>query len=339
MVLTKVFCFKCGSPREEFELLCNTCNSPFIIRVSGPYEKKTQDNFDYIEKPLFPMDLRTPLIKTDLFSAKLEYFNPTLSYKDRGMNTLFSFLREKKYITKGEQVSEDSSGNAGASFALFSKMLDLKPTVFASKSANANKLKQIESYGSKIKKIEGSRKDVEDSARNSGMKYLGHQYWPEFYDGFRAISYEIFEQMEKLPDNILIPFSTGTLYLGIFEGFSHLLQNGLIESMPALWALQPERASGMYNMLNNIAREPSSSIADALTGVLPLRHTLLSSIIKTYGRCETLTEDEIIQGKKDLAKVGIDCEYSSAITYSALRKFNLNKNSLLILTGHGIKNI
>jgi len=145
--------------------------------------------------------------------------------------------------------------------------------------------------------------------------------------------------MEHMPDNILIPFSTGTLYLGIFEGFSHLLQNGLIESIPALWAIQPEKASGMYNRLNNIDREPEPSIADALTGVLPLRYSLLSSIIKTYGKCEVISENEIIDAKQYLLNLGIDCEYSSAITYAALKKFNLGKSSLLILTGHGIKNL
>jgi len=118
-----------------------------------------------------------------------------------------------------------------------------------------------------------------------------------------------------------------------------LLQNGLIDSIPTLWAIQPEKASGMYNKLNNIDREPEPSIADALTGVVPLRYSHLSSIIKTYGRCEVISENEIIDAKQYLLTIGIDCEYSSAITYAALKKFNLGKGSLLILTGHGIKNL
>ena len=339
MVLTKVFCSKCGASRENYELVCNSCGSPFIIKVSGPYEKNMDGNFDYFEHPLIPLSLKTPVIETPEFMAKLEFYNPTLSYKDRGMNTLFSFLSEKKFLKKGDEVSEDSSGNAGASFAMFSQMLNLKATVYTSVSANPNKIRQIQGYGSRIERINGSRKDVENSAKNSGLIYLGHQYWPEFYDGFRVIAYEIFEQMDHLPENILIPFSTGTLYLGIFEGFSHLLQNGLIDSIPTLWAIQPEIASGMFNKMNNINREPEPSVADALTGIVPLRYSLLNSVIKTYGRCEVLAEDEIIRAKQSLLNLGIDCEYSSAITYATMKKFNLGKNSLLILTGHGIKNI
>lgn len=339
MVLSKVFCSKCGNPRENFELLCSVCNSPFIIRVSGPYEREIAGNFDYFTKPLIEIGKKTPIITEEKFKAKLEYYNPTLSYKDRGMNTLFSFLNEKGYLNSVDSYCEDSSGNAGASFAFFSNILNLNSTVFASRTANLNKLKQIEEYGSKLVKVTGNRSAVENAAKNSGMKYLGHQYWPEFYDGFRAISYEIFEQSEKMPDDIIIPFSTGTLYLGVFEGFSHLFQNGLIGRIPTLWAIQPERASGMYNHLNGIEKNTQPSVADALTGVLPLRHALLSSVIKSYGRCETVLETEIINAKRELLKMGLDCEYSSSVTYAAFKKYNLDENTLLLLTGHGMKNV
>jgi threonine synthase len=339
MVVTKVYCSHCGNSRENFETLCNKCNFPFILKVAGPYEKRIEQNFDYIQKPIFPMNHPTPIIENNQFKAKLEFYNPTLSYKDRGMNTLFSFLKNSGRLDEHHKVCEDSSGNAGASFSLFSKVLNLDGHVFMSHSANPIKMAQIESYGSEIHKIEGTRKDVELAAINSGMNYLGHQYWPEFYDGFRAISYEIFEQFDHMPENIIIPFSTGTLYLGIFEGLSHLLQNGLINKIPTLWAIQPEIASGMYDFLNHINKTQRQSVADALTGVLPLRHEVISSIIGSYGRCETISESEIINSKEDLLNFGLDCEYSSAISYGALKKFHLEGRSLLILSGHGIKNL
>lgn len=339
MVVTKVQCYKCGNIRQDFKTLCEKCGSPFIIKASGHVESRIQDNYDYFQESLLPMNNPTPLVRTDAFSAKLEYFSPTLSYKDRGMNTLFSHLKGCGYLKEGDEVSEDSSGNAGASFSLLCHMSKVRGTVFVSSGANRMKVGQIKSYGSSIETVKGDRKSVETAALKSDKKYLGHQYWPEFYDGFRAISYEIHRQCNEIPANILIPFSTGTLYLGIFEGFVHLFQNGLIRTIPTLWAIQPEVASGMYDYLNGIEKAPQRSIADALTGILPLRHEYLASIIRMNGRCETISEDEIISAKQDLLKYGIDCEYSSAITYAALRKFDLDSDTLLILTGHGIKNI
>ncbi len=285
------------------------------------------------------MDNPTPIVNTDFFKAKLEFQSPTLSYKDRGMNTLFSFLKNKEFLSKGEEVSEDSSGNAGASFSLLCNMAEVKGTVYVSSGANRTKIAQLRSYGAQVREVTGNRKAVEEAAINSGKKYLGHQYWPEFYDGFRSISYEIRNQMAEMPANILIPFSTGTLYLGMYEGMLHLFQNGLIKTIPRLWAIQPEIASGMYDFLNGIEKEQKRSIADALTGILPLRHEYLQSIIQMNGRCEVVSEEEIRHARNDMLKFGIDCEFSSAVTFAALKKFNLGNDTLLILTGHGIKNI
>ncbi len=339
MVVTKVFCYKCGSARESFEILCTKCGSPFIIKVSGSVERRIQDNYDYFGQSFLPMENPTPIVETEDFKAKLEFFSSTLSYKDRGMNTLFSFLIKSGYLKEGDEVSEDSSGNAGASFSLFCNMSKVKGAVYVSAGANRMKIRQLESYGSTTEEVKGDRKAVETAAMNCGRKYLGHQYWPEFYDGFRTISYEINQQLPEMPENILIPFSTGTLYLGIYEGMMHLLQNKLIKSIPKLWAIQPEVASGMYDFLNGVKKEQKRSIADALTGVLPLRHEYIASIIGMNGRCETVSEDEIRMARASMLHFGIDCEYSSAVTYAALKKFDLENNSLLILTGHGIKNI
>ena len=320
-------------------VLCSKCNSPFLIRVSGPVEKNPYDNYDYFSNTILDSTNPTPLVNAGSFNAKLEYYSPTLSYKDRGMNVLFSYLREQGLLRKSNGFSEDSSGNAGASFAFMCNVLALRGKIYVSQNANKNKLDQIRSYKGEIVTVQGDRKSVEKAAMFGGETYLGHQYWPEFYDAFRTISYEIRNQMKEIPENIVIPFSTGTLYLGIFEGFNHLLMDGKLDKIPTLWAIQPEIASGMYDHLNNIKKDQKRSIADALTGVLPLRFEYIESIINSTGRCETITESEIVQAKLSLEKQGIDCEYSSAVTFAALKKFNLPNDTLLILTGHGIKNI
>ena len=54
--------------------------------------------------------------------AKLEYMNPTGSYKDRGTVVMLAVARE---IGVGEVV-EDSSGNAGASVSAYSARAGIK---------------------------------------------------------------------------------------------------------------------------------------------------------------------------------------------------------------------
>ncbi|MCL4344848.1 MAG: pyridoxal-phosphate dependent enzyme [Candidatus Thermoplasmatota archaeon] len=338
MVLTEVVCSNCGSLRENGEITCNACGSPFIIRVNFEYREKLIENFPYISRYLVGLNSDSPVENVGETLIKSVFYTPTLSYKDIGMNNLFSYLVGKKVVEKGDHVSEDSSGNAGASFALFCKMASLNSEVFVSKTANPVKINQIRSYGARIHTVEGSREEVEIMARNSGFLYLGHQYWPEFYDGFRNISYGIFQNMRNLPSRIYIPFSTGTLYLGIYMGFKHLLDSGRIMEIPRLIAVQPKKACGMYNLIKGTNYLRENSIADALTGVIPLRSRLLREVISNHGDVVIVEEGDIIKARNDLLHSGIDTEYSSAIAFSAAKYDKPDQEKLVILTGHGIKN-
>jgi len=68
----------------------------------------------------------TPLIESRIGGCevawKLEYLNPTGSYKDRGSAVLLSFIKDR-----GASLAvEDSSGNAGASFAAYAARAGIK---------------------------------------------------------------------------------------------------------------------------------------------------------------------------------------------------------------------
>lgn len=92
----------------------------------------------------------TPLVpatfdgRTVLF--KLESQNPTGSYKDRGMVAMFAWL---KHIGVREAI-EDSSGNAGASFAGYAARAGIRARVFVPAATSGPKRKQIEAYGAEL---------------------------------------------------------------------------------------------------------------------------------------------------------------------------------------------
>ncbi|MGP6238822.1 pyridoxal-phosphate dependent enzyme [Cuniculiplasma sp. SKW4] len=283
--------------------------------------------------------MKTQSLFVDGINLKELFHTPTLSYKDIGMNNLFSFIKENNIIKKDEPVSEDSSGNAGASFAFFCKVAGYSAHVFVSKNANPVKKFQIAQYGAKIHMIEGTREDVEEKAKNSEFTYLGHQYWPEFYDGFRTISYDIFQNYKEMPEKIYIPFSTGTLYLGVYEGFRHLADSGKIEKVPELVAVQPKNACGMYNLIKETNYERKPSVADALTGIVPLRSEVLKRVISNYGNIRLIEEDDIIRAREYLLMKGMDVEFSSAIAFSAASQYDGDCTKMALMTGHGIKNM
>ena len=96
----------------------------------------------------------------DRLDAKLEYMNPTGSYKDRGTVVMLAVAREQGV----EEVVEDSSGNAGASVSAYSARAGIRAHIFAPATAPAAKLKQIRVYGAEVHSIEGPREAATEAA-------------------------------------------------------------------------------------------------------------------------------------------------------------------------------
>ena len=110
--------------------------------------------------------------------AKLEYMNPTGSYKDRGTVVMLAVARELGV----REVVEDSSGNAGASVSAYSARAGIKAHIFAPATAPAAKLRQIRVYGAEVHSIEGPREAATEAAvafcGENDLVYASHAWSP-----------------------------------------------------------------------------------------------------------------------------------------------------------------
>ena len=102
----------------------------------------------------------TPLLWAEAFGRqvafKCEYLNPTGSFKDRGTTVITTFLKSRGVTA----AVEDSSGNAGASFAAYAARAGIKAGIYVPAAASGPKRQQIEFYGAELHPIEGTRSDV-----------------------------------------------------------------------------------------------------------------------------------------------------------------------------------
>ncbi len=334
----KYLCFN-GHERKGNESYCNVCNEPFEILYDKKYNDNIIKNFDYITHFISLGEVQTPVVReNDNLYFKLDYFSPTFSYKDRGSKNLISYLYSNNRVGS---VNEDSSGNAGASIAAYGKKAGFSVNIFTPENANESKLKQIKAYGANIIKIKGSRDDVQKAAELYNGFYASHILNAEFRDGIRTLSYEIFKQFDKMPDHIFVPVSAGTLLSGLYSGLKHLYDSNEIDSIPEIIGVQPENISPLCSKINSNSYNPDNnltSIADALVSKRPVLITKMLQIINKNGKCISVSEDEIIKSREELAMKGIYTEYSSATVYAAYKKSNFDGKSLLILTGNGLKN-
>lgn len=337
----RAICIECGSERKGTEIRCLNCGGIFRMDVDIKFHENLKDNFPYITKWITLGEVETPLINYENLYMKLEYFSPTFSYKDRGTKTMISYLYGKKDASGINEINEDSSGNAGASVAAYGKRAGFSVNIFVPEATPSNKIAQIEAYGAKIYRVNGSRDDVRKAAEKYQGYYASHVLTPEFRDGIRMVSYEIFKQMNgNVPDRLFIPVSAGTLLLGVIAGFEHLKDCGETTKIPEIVAVQTEQVSPLCSRINGTYFDPEAqvkSVADALVSMKPPLLNEMESKVRKFGRCVTVNEQEIIDARDALALKGVYAEYSSATVYAAHAKLKKDGKNMLLITGNGLK--
>jgi threonine synthase len=173
---------------------------------------------------------------------KLEWFNPTSSFKDRGASVMVSFLKQ---LGVGH-ILEDSSGNGGAAIAAAGAAAGIKVKILAPSYTPMPKVAQIRAFGAEVQLVEGPREESEHEAirQSDNIFYASHNWHPFFLQGTKSLAYELWEDLGfKAPDNIIIPTGAGSNVLGCHIGFSELVAAGQIKKLPKLFIAQPLNCS------------------------------------------------------------------------------------------------
>jgi len=290
----------------------------------------------------------TPLVAGQGFGKKLafklEYLNPSGSFKDRGTAPLVSQL-----LARGIQDAvEDSSGNAGASFAAYAARAGIKARVFVPSNASGPKRLQIEAYGVELVLIEGPRSQAAaavQQAAETGAVYASHAYLPFGLPGIATIAYELVEQLGETPGSVLAPVGHGSLLLGIAEGFSALQATGIIQNQPRLVGVQARRCAPLWALSTQGAAAlawviEGETVAQGVRVRQPLRgDELLARVESSGGRFVAVEEERILPARDALALAGLFVEPTSALVWAALQDIasELAEPIVLILTGSGLK--
>lgn len=305
-----------------------------------------------IAKPISMGEGCTPVVQKDWGSLrpyfKLEWFNPTASFKDRGTTVMLSFIRQLGV----NAVLEDSSGNGGASVAAYGAAGGMKIKILAPASTSPMKIAQVRAYGADIQLVEGPREESEAEAiRQSGETfYSSHNWQPFFLEGTKSLAYEMWEDFGySAPDNVVVPVGAGSSLLGCYLGFRELLAAGQIARMPKLFASQPLNCSPLdasftAGVDTPVAREVRKTIAEGTAIKSPLRlRQMVAALKETGGGTVAIPEEGIVAGLKKLAATGLFPEPTSASAAAALDELakrgaiRPNERTVVVITGTGIK--
>src|SRR5439155_18506017 len=276
----------------------------------------------------------TPLLARDQVSAwsgvdnlllKHEGYNPTGSFKDRGMTVA---MTEGKR-TKVRGVACASTGNTSASLAAYAAQAGIPALVFVPAGQVAlGKLTQTIAYGARTLLVRGNF-DVclalaRDASAALGIQLL-NSINPFRLEGQKSIVFELLEQLGwEPPDWIALPAGN----LGNTAAFGKALREaqatGLIARCPRLAAIQARGAAPFAQSFREgfAARRTvqPDTIATAIKIGAPASWArAVRAIRETNGVVTDVSDEEILEAKAVIDSAGVGCEPASAASVAGLR--------------------
>ena len=280
---------------------------------------------------------------------KHEGYNPTGSFKDRGMTV---GVTQAKRIGAAA-VACASTGNTSASLAAYASQAGLPALVLVpADNVASGKLAQSLAYGAKTLLVRGDFDDclrlVEQASRQLGV-YLLNSINPFRIEGQKTIVLELLQQLAwEPPDWIVLPAGN----LGNTSAFGKALREardwGLISRLPRLAAVQAEGAAPFArSFAEGFAhrhRVKADTVATAIRIGDPASYDrAVQSITETNGVVLSTSDAELLEAKAAIDASGIGCEPASAVTLAGLRQLVRTgqvkpaDRVIAVLTGHILK--
>jgi len=286
---------------------------------------------------------------------KLEGSNPSASFKDRGIAVAVDCAR--RFGLNRAIIA--SSGNAGASAAAYAARAGIELTAVVPESTPPGKVLQAASHGAKLIRVRGGYSNsyavCRALAERHGLFNLTTTFVnPYATEGYKTLGYELFLQLGRAPDWVVLPVGAGPILAATHRAFRDLARMGVIDRVPRLACVQAERCGPISAaFLENAASvaacadaKPTlaTGIDDALRGYEDDGDYTLGCIRESGGAAALLDEAEIAASVRMLASEGICAEPAAAVGAMALSKLTGSgairpeDSVVVVVTGHGLKN-
>jgi len=273
---------------------------------------------------------------------KCEGFNPTGSFKDRGMTVAIS----KALETGSRAVICASTGNTSAAAAAFAARAGIRAFVMVPKGSVAlGKLSQAAIHGAKVLMVDGNFDQALTIVRQIAERYpvtLVNSVNPFRLEGQKTGAFEVCDQLGRAPDYHLIPVGNAGNITAYWRGYREYHRAGRVKELPRMVGFQAAGAAPLYE--NRIIEEPRTIATAIRIGNPASWGPALEAMKDSRGWIDIVTDEEIVRAYRLLAREeGIFMEPASAATVAGLIKlvkagrFEPGSTLVLTLTGHGLK--
>ncbi len=304
----------------------------------------------------------TPLVRADRLAERLglgelwvknDAANPTHSFKDRVVAVAAARARELGF----ETLACASTGNLANSVAATAAAYGMGSYVFIPSDLEEQKILATGVYGTNLVAVKGTYDDVNrlctELSAEHPWAFVNVNLRPYYAEGSKTLAYETAEQLGwELPDRVVAPVASGSLFTKIARGFEEWREIGL--------------ATGESPRMNGAQAEGCSPVAQAFAAghevCRPVRpDTIAKSLAignpadgpyalelarRTGGAIDAVSDDEIRAGVRLLAETtGIFTETAGGVTTAVLAKLaerrdiGRDERVVVYITGDGLKTI
>ena len=277
------------------------------------------------ETPLIELPELTKRVGVEEVFVKCESQEPTGSHKDR----MSCLVVARAAAIGAKTVVAASSGNAGISLAAYAAVAGLRCVVVTTPQIKPIWRNAIEMLGAELVATERPldrwayiaervKKDGWYAATNFATPPVGSNCWG--VDGYKTVAFELFEQSgPQQPDVIVVPSARGDLLWGVYEGYRTLQEEGHVQKLPKLVAVEPHprlvRVLGGEDYRGDF---PGSSAMVSIGGST-IAWQAVVALECSNGLAVAVDETQVQQDQKELAGLGLYLELSSVAALTGLR--------------------
>jgi len=305
----------------------------------------------------------TPLVRAENLARELglhdlwiknDTVNPTFSFKDRPVSIASTRALELGF----EVLACASTGNLAGSVAAHAAKAGMRACIFIPSDLEPAKILGASVYAPTIFAVEGNYDDANRLSSEVADLYpwafVNINLRPYYSEGSKTLAFEVAEQLDwRLPDAVVVPIASGSMFTKIHKGFSELEKVGLVDGQraPRMIGAQAEGCSPVVQASRagsfEVMPVRPKTIAKSLAIGNPADgYYALKIVEQTGGALEAVTDEEIVEGIGLLARTeGIFAETAGGVTIGVLKKLvaagkiDPAERVVAYITGNGFKTI
>jgi threonine synthase len=302
--------------------------------------------------PLVAAGRLGPAIGIDRLWLKDDTRNPSLSFKDR----VVAIATAKALEFGADTLACASTGNLAGATAAAAAAAGLRAFVFIPADLEPAKIDHALAYGATVVPIQGTYDDVNrlsmQVADELGWAFVNVTLRPFYAEGSKTLAFEIAESLGwRLPDAVVAPVASGSLYTKLAKGFDELVAVGLVE--PRAVKFVGGQASGCSPVATAFAsgadhvtpvRQPDTIVRSLAIGSPADGRYALELARRTSGSIEAIPDETTADAIRRLAALeGIFAETAGGVTLAAAEAARASgviagdDEVVVLLTGNGLK--